>query len=390
MPLHRRTLLSVTFAMMLALGVAGPALADPHVGDPPDDEPGVLATDPPQRTFTYEIQTRGTVGTDLSAFAADAAAILGDARSWTLGGSVAIEPVSSGGDFNLVLASPQAVDAAHEVCSPAYSCRVGDDVLINDDNWRDATPAWRDTGAPLWQYRQYLINHEVGHFLGFGHPDCGGAGQLAPVMHQQSISLDGCEPNGWPLEWEREQLGDRLGVPVYGWVFPDVLASDTHRDTIHAIAAAGIAEGYDDGFYRPDADIPRDQMATFLARALDLTAEEPPRFDDVWADRHHATSIAAIDEAGIAEGYEDGTYRPRLAVSRAHMATFIARAYGLSGSGEPSYEDVSAGHTHAENIAAVTEAGIAEGYADGTFRPARSVSRAEMASLLARAEGLAG
>jgi hypothetical protein len=383
--LSPRILWTVLLSVVLALGLAGPALSSPNVGEPPPDVLGTLATDPPHRTFTYEVHTRGQVAADLGGFAADAAAILGDARGWPLGGSVEFVRVSSGGDFNLVLASPAAVDAAHEVCSPDYSCRVGDDVLINDRNWRQATPAWNDTGAPLWLYRQYLVNHEVGHFLGFGHPDCGGAGQLAPVMFQQSITLDGCEPNGWPLDWERQRLSDSLGVPVYAWVFPDVLASDPHRDNIHAIVDADIASGYSDGYYRPNHTVRRDQMATFLANAAGLTADAAPRFDDVAGDNVHAANIAAVDEHGVATGYDDGTYRPGQVVTRAQMATFIAQAFGLTAAGAPAYDDVPADHVHADNIAAVTEAGIAAGYGDGTYRPGEAVTRAQMASFLATA-----
>ena len=50
----------------------------------------------------------------------------------------------------------------------------------------------------LDDYRAYMINHEVGHYLGFGHVTCPAAGSASPVMQQQSITLNGCEPNPWP------------------------------------------------------------------------------------------------------------------------------------------------------------------------------------------------
>lgn len=385
-----RSVVPSALALLAVLATAAPAAADPDSGSPaPEPEQGFSTqqADPPQMTFAYEVTADGDVRTDLGAFAADVGSILTDARSWTLGGSIAFERVSSGGDFTLVLASPQVVEDAAPVCDRQYSCRVGDRVYINDDNWRNATPAWNETGAPLWLYRQYLIDHEVGHYLGADHAECGGDGQLAPVMQQQSISLDGCEPNAWPLDDERQSMAARHDVPIYDWIFPDVLVTHTHRHAIHALADRGIVEGYADGSFRPGEDVTRAQVAAFITRALGLEADGPPPFEDVDPNDPHADAIAAVAEAGIVEGFEDGTFRPLLATSRAQMAAMIARAYGLEASGDPDYEDVPADHPHADSIAATTEAGIAEGYPDGTFRPQRDVTRGQMAAFVARAEG---
>jgi hypothetical protein len=192
---------------------------DDEDADSPDDtvdreDDHVATQGEPQVVYRYDVETRGEVTADTDDFAATTERILADARGWTLGGSVGFEHVQGDRDFTVVLASPEEVAAAHEECGPDYSCRVEDEIFINDRNWREATPAWHEAAGDLVTYRRYLVNHEVGHFLGFGHADCGGASQPAPVMQQQSVSTQDCEANAWPLQWEREQLAERLQVSV--------------------------------------------------------------------------------------------------------------------------------------------------------------------------------
>jgi hypothetical protein len=69
-------------------------------------------------------------------------------------------------------------------------------VALNSDRWLYGSDDW--TG-PLADFRHYAVNHEMGHAIGHSHEYCGGAGQPAPVMMQQSKGLDGCLPNGWPF-----------------------------------------------------------------------------------------------------------------------------------------------------------------------------------------------
>ncbi len=167
----------------------------------------------PVRTYTYEVRGRGN-STDLEAFAAQAAETLGHPASWTLGGSLAFRRVASGGQFVLWLSAASSVPSFGAPCDSTYSCQVGSNVVINETRWLQASPAWVGGGGTLRDYRHMVVNHEVGHWLGFGHASCGGAGQLAPVMQQQSISLQGCRPNPWPLAWERSILSRWTGAPI--------------------------------------------------------------------------------------------------------------------------------------------------------------------------------
>lgn len=153
------------------------------------------------RTFTYSVSSKGTTQSSLSEFASQAAQTLADGRGWAQLG-IRFQQVSSGGVFNLILSEASLVPSFSPACSADWSCRVGGSVIINDDRWSGATSAWNSTGGSLRDYRHYVVNHEVGHWLGQGHTDCSGAGAKAPVMLQQSINLQGCTPNPWPLNSE--------------------------------------------------------------------------------------------------------------------------------------------------------------------------------------------
>ncbi|WP_366519824.1 DUF3152 domain-containing protein [Nocardioides sp.] len=81
--------------------------------------------------------------------------------------------------------------------------RAAGELVINQDRWKFASPAWNRARAGLRNYRHLVVNHETGHWLGHGHWGCPGPGQPAPVMMQQSKGLDGCRFNPWPRPDER-------------------------------------------------------------------------------------------------------------------------------------------------------------------------------------------
>jgi hypothetical protein len=126
-----------------------------------------------------------------------------DPHGWT-GAGIEFQRVDTGGDFTIVLANANAVPSySPGVCDTMYSCQSGRYVVLNDDRWSQGSPKWP---GPLGAYRQMVLNHETGHWLGLGHSLCTGPGELAPLMQQQSIDLQGCAPNSWPLAWELDRV----------------------------------------------------------------------------------------------------------------------------------------------------------------------------------------
>ena len=89
------------------------------------------------------------------------------------------------------------------------SCRNGDRVVLNVARWVEAVPGY---GASLATYRQYMVNHEVGHRLGLGHERCPGRGRPAPVMQQQTLGLHGCTANAWPYPDGTDRYAGPVGA----------------------------------------------------------------------------------------------------------------------------------------------------------------------------------
>ena len=169
----------------------------------------------------------------------------------------------------------------------------------------------------------------------------------------------------------------------------DDIAGSTHEEAILAIAEEGITEGCDVDSYCPSATVTRAQMASFLARALDLPGAEGNRFGDVVPGSTHAANINAIADAGITLGCNEAGTRfcPEESVTRAQMASFLVRALELTPIDLGTFVDVPDSSPHQENIDALYEAGITLGCdAEGPrFCPSKPLPRDEMASFLARA-----
>jgi hypothetical protein len=165
---------------------------------------------------------------------------------------------------------------------------------------------------------------------------------------------------------------------------------NVHRDAIVDMASSGVIQGFDDGTFRPTAPVTRGQMAALIARALDLTGD--PCVEGCGdltcpANHTHADAIRAVTEAGIATGFEDGSFRPEELVTRGQMASFLARAFDLPPGGtDHPFEDVS-GTTHESAIAAIVQAGITQGRTPTTYAPGDDVQRGQIASFLDRALG---
>ncbi|MFF8695712.1 DUF3152 domain-containing protein [Streptomyces sp. NPDC015144] len=159
------------------------------------------------RTYRYRIDVEKGLGLDTALFARAVQETLNDDRSWAHDGAMTFERVSTGHtDFVITLASPGTTGdwcakSGLDTTVDNVSCdsAATERVMINAYRWAQGS----STFGPdkLLAYRRMLINHEVGHRLGHNHVSCRTPGALAPVMQQQTKSLDidgiKCRPNSW-------------------------------------------------------------------------------------------------------------------------------------------------------------------------------------------------
>lgn len=115
-----------------------------------------------------------------------------------------------------------------------------------------------------------------------------------------------------------------------------------------------------------------------------------PMYTDVTDAYWAAGAISLLNESGLIKGYADGTFKPAQTITRAEAAVIITRALNLTASKAVAYSDVTISHYAHNAIQAVTDAGILTGREAGKFSPAGQLTRAETATILKRAYSLTG
>ncbi|RRJ63283.1 hypothetical protein EHV15_10385 [Paenibacillus oralis] len=146
-------------------------------------------------------------------------------------------------------------------------------------------------------------------------------------------------------------------------------------------------QGFPDGKFKPLENVTRGQLAAMIARNLgyvegSYSGEAP--FSDVPVTSWQAGVVAFVKEQGIMQGLPDGSFMPNQAVTRAEIATVMANYRKLAAlQGQTSFNDI-ARHWAQGNINAVREAGLIEGFQDGSFKPNAYASRAEAVVMLNR------
>ncbi len=178
--------------------------------------------------------------------------------------------------------------------------------------------------------------------------------------------------------------------PVEPVKFPDIVGHWA-EGVIRDLEARGILAGYEDGNFRPDIGVTRQEIAVIMTRALDLEekAAEYADKDTGFADDANVAAwgrgaINLMVEMGIYTGYDDNEFKPNKTILRQELIAVVMRYAAMTEEGiEAAYEDSHEIHGYAESfIAHASELGIVNGYPDGTFKPLNNVTRAEAAKTI--------
>ena len=171
--------------------------------------------------------------------------------------------------------------------------------------------------------------------------------------------------------------------------FSDVPSSAWYYSNVMQAAAAGIVSGRGDGTFAPLANVTRRDFAIMLTQMLgvsnDGTAVSP--FIDVDDDDYGVVSIAYCKAHNIISGYDDGTFKPDATITRQEAASMIVKAMGVSKASDELYPDDSTIAGWAKDaVYKAKAAGLMKGDAGtGNFRPTGLITRAEAASIMVNA-----
>ncbi|WP_234988031.1 S-layer homology domain-containing protein [Demequina sp. NBRC 110056] len=175
--------------------------------------------------------------------------------------------------------------------------------------------------------------------------------------------------------------------------FRDVTNHYQFYREISWLTEKGITTGYAGNWFRPEWEVSREAFAAFLYRlagrpGVSMSSRSP--FKDVPKSHQFYKEIVWLDKQGITTGWSDGTFRPDQAIDRNAMAAFLYRYEGKPSFSPPSrspFKDLNRSSKFYKEITWLRTTGITTGFADGTFRPYASTSRAATAAFLFRGFG---
>lgn len=174
-----------------------------------------------------------------------------------------------------------------------------------------------------------------------------------------------------------------IATPIVA-AFPDV--PSWAKNEVNYLKEQGVVKGLPNGNFGSTDSITRADAALMLQRAKQLPAPSSSKstFSDVKTSAYYFEAIEAAVEAGFIKGYPNGKFGPLDTLTREQMAKIIADAFELTGTANPAFKDTEKSWAKRE-IDLIAYEGISEGTTNGSFKPTKNISRAEFSVMLTRA-----
>ncbi|WP_052712165.1 C40 family peptidase [Domibacillus indicus] len=178
--------------------------------------------------------------------------------------------------------------------------------------------------------------------------------------------------------WGPKYAGAKRVITDQDW-FVDVAKSDVSYAAIKSLTEKEVIAGFDNLQFRPDANVTRGQAAAIINRVLGITPNQISHFRDVGASYQFAEDIAAMKEAGIINGFSDGTFKAGAYMTRDEMASIIKRAFNLaptqSAAASVKYTDIRSTHWAYDGIIAIASSDRTGYYAGTRYNGTKDATR---------------
>lgn len=157
------------------------------------------------------------------------------------------------------------------------------------------------------------------------------------------------------------------------------------ESSIETLKELGVMNGYD-GFSNPDSIVTRGEFTALITRAFGMEPKSDSKeFADIKKDHIFYDAVMSASAAGIIDGFEDGTFRPDNMITREEIMLIVSRLnYGYA-SKVTNFNDISTDYIYLPQLYKICEDGIIGGYPDGTFKPYNRTTRAEAATIVMKA-----
>ena len=178
-----------------------------------------------------------------------------------------------------------------------------------------------------------------------------------------------------------------LGIAPFALAssYKDVSSTYRFYEEVTYLNEKGIISGFQEGTFRPDIAVTRAQAAIMIGRALGLDGtKQNTKFPDVSENSVASGYIQSAVNAGIIQGFPDGTFKPNQSVTRGQLAIFLSRAFNLQETAKVSFKDVSSTSAAYPYIGKILARGITAGYMDNTYKPDQAVTRGQFSAFMAR------